>query len=88
MERRYTVGQFWALNNVWLRIAQTQATGDGAPAAATPAGRSSSARVRQRRRSKSASRSPATFECFATNVDYRIDTPQARAFLSQFVTLP
>jgi secreted trypsin-like serine protease len=27
-------------------------------------------------------------ECFATNVDYRIDTPQARAFLSQFVTLP
>jgi hypothetical protein len=29
MERWYAVGKFWALNDVWLRIAQTQATGDG-----------------------------------------------------------
>jgi hypothetical protein len=26
--------------------------------------------------------------CYATNVDYRLDTPQARAFLDDFVTLP
>jgi hypothetical protein len=26
--------------------------------------------------------------CFATNVAYRLDTPSARAVLSQFVTLP
>lgn len=26
--------------------------------------------------------------CLATNVDYRLDTPAARAFLGQFVTLP
>jgi hypothetical protein len=26
--------------------------------------------------------------CRATNVDYRLDTPSARAFLSQYVTLP
>jgi hypothetical protein len=26
--------------------------------------------------------------CKATNVDYRLDTPSARAFLGQFVTLP
>jgi len=29
MERWYAVGQFWALNDVWLRIAQKQATDDG-----------------------------------------------------------
>src|SRR6266542_1964400 len=29
MERWYSVGHFWALNAAWLRIAQTQATGDG-----------------------------------------------------------
>jgi hypothetical protein len=26
--------------------------------------------------------------CRATNVDYRLDTPSARAFLGQYVTLP
>jgi hypothetical protein len=26
--------------------------------------------------------------CQATNVDYRLDTPAARAFLGQFVVLP
>jgi hypothetical protein len=26
--------------------------------------------------------------CRATNLDYRLDTPQARAFLSQYVALP
>jgi V8-like Glu-specific endopeptidase len=28
------------------------------------------------------------FVCRATNVDYRLDTPSARSFLGQFVTLP
>ena len=28
------------------------------------------------------------FRCRATNVDYRMDTPSARAFLGQYVTLP
>jgi hypothetical protein len=28
------------------------------------------------------------FVCRATNVDFRLDTPSARAFLAQFVTLP
>jgi len=26
--------------------------------------------------------------CRSTNVDYRLDTPSARAFLGQFVALP
>ena len=26
--------------------------------------------------------------CRSTNLDYRLDTPQARAFLGQFVSLP
>ncbi len=28
------------------------------------------------------------YVCRATNVDYRLDTPSARAFLGQFVRLP
>jgi len=28
------------------------------------------------------------FMCRATNVDYRMDTASARAFLGQYVTLP
>ncbi len=28
------------------------------------------------------------FMCRATNVDYRMDTPSARAFLGQWVMLP
>jgi hypothetical protein len=28
------------------------------------------------------------FMCRATNVDYRLDTPSARGFLGQYVTLP
>ena len=28
------------------------------------------------------------FMCRATNVDYRLDTPSARAFLAQYVALP
>jgi hypothetical protein len=28
------------------------------------------------------------FMCCATNVDYRLDTPSARGFLGQYVTLP
>jgi len=26
--------------------------------------------------------------CYATNVDYRLDTESARAFLGQYVTVP
>jgi hypothetical protein len=88
MERWYAVGQFWALSNVWLRIAQTQATGDGG----TCSGDSGGAQFLGAGATETPIQTSITItgdiECFASNVDYRLDTPQARAFLGQFVTLP
>jgi secreted trypsin-like serine protease len=88
MERWYAVGQFSALNKVWLRIAQTQATGDGG----TCSGDSGGAQFLGAGADETPIQASITItgdvECFATNVDYRLDTPQARAFLSDYVTLP
>jgi secreted trypsin-like serine protease len=88
MERWYSVGEFNALNPTWLRIAQTQATGDGG----TCSGDSGGPQFLGAGASETDTQVSITITgdvfCFATNVDYRVDTPQARAFLSRFVTLP
>jgi secreted trypsin-like serine protease len=88
MERWYAVGEFDALNKTWLRIAQTQATGDGG----TCSGDSGGPQFLGAGADETATQVSITITgdvfCFATNVAYRLDTPQARAFLSQFVTLP
>jgi secreted trypsin-like serine protease len=88
MERWYSVGHFWALNDVWLRLAQTQATGDGG----TCNGDSGGAEFLGAGATETPIQVSVTItgdvQCFATNVDYRLDTRQARDFLSQFVTLP
>ena len=88
MERWYSVGEFDALNKAWLRIAQTQATGDGG----TCSGDSGGPQFLGAGQSETTTQVSITITgdvfCFATNVTYRLDTPQARAFLGQFVTLP
>ena len=88
MERWYSVGEFDALNKAWLRIAQTQATGDGGTCSGDSGGpQFLGAGATETNTQVSITITGDPF-CFATNVDYRIDTPQARTFLSQFVTLP
>jgi secreted trypsin-like serine protease len=88
MERWYSVGEFDALNPTWLRIAQTQATGDGG----TCSGDSGGPQFLGAGSTETTTQVSITITgdvfCFATNVDYRLDTPSARTFLSQFVTLP
>jgi hypothetical protein len=88
MERWRSVGEFDALNKAWLRIAQTQATGDGG----TCSGDSGGPQFLGGGASETTTQTSITITgdvfCFATNVTYRLDTPQARAFLRQFVTLP
>src|SRR5688572_442677 len=88
MERWYSVGEFDALNKSWLRIAQTQATGDGG----TCSGDSGGPQFLGAGASETTTQVSITITgdlfCFATNVAYRLDTPQARASLGQFVTLP
>jgi hypothetical protein len=88
MERWYSVGTFWALNNVWLRISQNNATGDGGTCSGDSGG--------PQFLGAGASETPVQVSititgdvfCFATNVDYRLDTRQARAFLKQYISLP
>jgi secreted trypsin-like serine protease len=88
MERWYAVGEFDALNQTYLRISQNQATGDGG----TCSGDSGGPQFLGGGATETTTQVSITITgdvfCFATNVVYRIDTPQARAFLGQFVILP
>jgi hypothetical protein len=88
MERWYAAGEFDALNKTYLRISQNQATGDGG----TCSGDSGGPQFLGGGATETATQVSITITgdvfCFATNVDYRLDTPQARAFLGAFVTLP
>jgi secreted trypsin-like serine protease len=84
MERWRSVGTFTTLDTVWLRIAQTQATGDGG----TCNGDSGGPQFLGESNLQTSVTITGDLQCFATNVDYRLDTPQARAFLRQYISLP
>jgi secreted trypsin-like serine protease len=88
MERWYSAGEFDALNPTWLRIAQTQATGDGGTCNGDSGGPQFLGAGANETPIQVSITITGDLQCYATNVDYRIDTPQARAFLAQFVSLP
>jgi secreted trypsin-like serine protease len=88
MERWYSAGEFNALNPTWLRIAQTQATGDGGTCSGDSGGPQFLGAGTTETKTQVSITITGDVFCFATNVDYRLDTPSARTFLSQFVTLP
>jgi Trypsin len=88
MERWYSVGTFWALSNVWLRISQNQATGDGGTCNGDSGGPQFLGAGTNETPIQVSVTITGDVQCFATNVDYRLDTPQARAFLDDFVALP
>ena len=85
-DRNYAIGYFSALNNVWLRISQNNATGSGGTCYGDSGGPEFLGGVSSNLQVSLTVTGDAM--CLATNVDYRIDTPQARAFLGQFVRLP
>jgi hypothetical protein len=88
MERWYAVGEFSALNKSWLRISQNQATGSGGTCSGDSGGpQFLGAGAHETNTQVSVTIKGDSF-CFATNVDYRLDTPEARAFLGEFVPLP
>jgi hypothetical protein len=84
--RQQVSGSFNSLTNAWLRLSQNPATGDGGTCYGDPGGpnflggAASNLLV--------ATTITGDTQCRATNVDYRLDTPAARAFLGRFVTLP
>jgi secreted trypsin-like serine protease len=88
MERWFSVGEFNALNKAFMRIAQTQATGDGGTCSGDSGGPQFLGAGANETNTQVSITITGDIFCFATNVVYRLDTPQARAFLSQFVTLP
>jgi V8-like Glu-specific endopeptidase len=87
-ERRVASGEFNSLTDVWLKISQNNATGDGG----TCYGDSGGPQFLGAGATETTTQVSITITgdsvCKATNVDYRLDTPQARAFLGDYVTLP
>jgi secreted trypsin-like serine protease len=87
-ERWRSVSEFNALNRVWLRLSQNDATSDGGTcfgdsggpnflgAGATETGIIASITV------------TGDAMCLATNVTYRLDTASARGFLDDYVAVP
>jgi secreted trypsin-like serine protease len=88
MERWYSDGEFWALTSTWLLISQNQAAGSGGTCSGDSGGpQFLGAGANETNTQVSITIKGDSF-CFATNWVYRLDTPQARAFLDDFVTLP
>jgi hypothetical protein len=77
-------GTLNAINPSWLRISMNPATGDGG----TCYGDSGGPNFLGTTNVVAATTITGDSVCRATNVDYRLDTASARAFLKSYVTLP
>jgi secreted trypsin-like serine protease len=88
MERWVSSGEFNALNKSWLKISQNDATGDGGTCSGDSGGPQFLGSGANETHTQVSITITGDTQCNATNVDYRLDTPQARAFLGQFVSLP
>jgi V8-like Glu-specific endopeptidase len=82
--RWVATSSFDALNDAWLRLSQNAATGDGG----TCYGDSGGPNFLGTSNMVAALTVTGDAMCLATNVDYRLDTPAARAFLAPYITLP
>jgi Trypsin len=84
--RMYSFSSFNSLNGGYIRLSQNPATGNGG----TCYGDSGGPNFLDVNGSSVLAATTVTGDtaCRSTNVDYRLDTPSARQFLGQFVTLP
>ena len=82
--RMVAMGTLNATNPAWLRISMNPATDNGG----TCYGDSGGPNFLGTTDVLAATTITGDYVCRATNVVYRLDTPSAGAFLSQFVTLP
>jgi hypothetical protein len=86
---RYTAtGGLLAVNPSWLRISMNPARGDGGTCYGDSGGPNFLGAGPTETDIVAAITITGDAMCRATNMDYRLDTPSARAFLSQYVTLP
>ena len=86
--REYAVSSLDAVNPSWLRLSQNQATGDGGTCYGDSGGPNFLGAGASETNIVAATTITGDVFCKATNVVYRTDTPSARNFLAQFVTLP
>jgi len=86
--RFVATGTLNAVNPAWLRISQNAATGDGGTCYGDSGGPNFLGAGSSERNVVAATTITGDSICTATNVVYRLDTPSARAFLGEFVTLP
>lgn len=86
--REYSVSSLDAINPAWLRLSQNAATGDGGTCYGDSGGPNFIGAGSTETTVLAGTTITGDAFCKSTNVVYRLDTPAARAFLSQFVTLP
>ncbi|MCW3021089.1 MAG: putative Peptidase and chymotrypsin precursor [Conexibacter sp.] len=82
--RGVATGTLNAINPSWLRISMNPATGNGG----TCYGDSGGPNFLGTTDILAATTITGDYVCRSTNVDYRLDTPSARAFLKSYVALP
>jgi V8-like Glu-specific endopeptidase len=75
-------------NDSWLRISQNASTGNGGTCYGDSGGPNFLGAGAGETRVIAATTITGDTACRSTNVDYRVDSASARAFLGQFVTLP
>jgi hypothetical protein len=86
--RRYAVSSFNALSPALLRLTQNSATGDGGTCDGDSGGPNFFGAGATETLVIAAITVTGDTLCKATNVDYRLDIPEARQFLGQFVAVP
>jgi hypothetical protein len=77
-----------AVNPSWLRISMNPARGDGGTCYGDSGGPNFLGAGAGETNIVAGTTITGDSMCRATNVDYRMDTASARAFLGQYVTLP
>jgi hypothetical protein len=82
--RGVATGTLNSITQTWLRISQNASHGDGG----TCDGDSGGPNFLGTTDIVAATTITGDTTCRSTNVDYRLDTPAARAFLGRYVTLP
>ena len=86
--RYVAAGTLNSITKSWLRISQNASTGNGGTCYGDSGGPNFLGTGGNETRIVGGTTISGDTTCRSTNVDYRLDTPSARAFLGQFVTLP
>jgi V8-like Glu-specific endopeptidase len=86
--RYVSSGTLNSLTPTWLRISQNPSTGNAGTCYGDSGGPNFLGSGRTETNIVAGTTITGDMFCRSTNVDYRLDTPSARGFLGQFVTLP